>query len=64
MANISGGAKSGGKGGSSHASNAALDDNEDLLPRRRAQFDKWKRKKTTNQMISYDKSPSPPIKRT
>jgi hypothetical protein len=57
-----------GKGGSAGATNADLQDDEDLMARR-LNFDNWKSKRkksklVESQMISYDKSPNPPIKRT
>ena len=57
---MAGGGKGGGKG---HASNAALDDNEDVT-RRRVAFGKWKAKKRPHQMIDYAKSPPPPRRTT
>ena len=64
MAGSTGGKVS--KGGSTgQASNAALQDDEDIMARRRALFGKWKQKKIPNQMIGYVNSPTPPaIKRT
>lgn len=57
-----GGGKGGGKGGSAgHASNAALQDDEDTMNRRKINFGKWaegRRKKNP-----YPKSNMPPAKK-
>jgi hypothetical protein len=53
-------------GGSGHASNAALQDDEDKMARRRALFGEWKGLKLAKKevhparMIDYSNSPSPP----
>lgn len=60
-----GGAKGSGKGGSAGASNADLQDDEDLMARKamlRHNFDRWKKKrKPPSALIAYEKSPNPPI---
>jgi hypothetical protein len=52
-------------GNSNKASNAALDDDEDLMNRRRVNFEKWKgarkkkRESHPSHLIDYVNSPSP-----
>ena len=61
-----GGTKPGGKGASGHATNAALQSDEDLMARRAANFKDWKHKKLNKvrkEFLSYANSPTPP-KRT
>jgi hypothetical protein len=53
------GASKGGKGASS-GPNAALNDDEDLMNRRRVLWKQWKATKMPNRVIDYDKSPSAP----
>lgn len=61
-----GGPKGPSKGGSAgQASNADLQDDEDLMARklnRRVVFDKWKSKRRPNRMIDYINSPKPIVK--
>ena len=56
------------KGGSGHASNAALQSDEDVMARRAANFNGWKHaklKKVRNEFMDYANSPTPPrISRT
>jgi len=66
---MAGGGKGSSKGGSSgHASNAALQDDEDIMARRKVLFGKWKasrkdkRPTHPNHMIDYAQSPEPPKK--
>jgi hypothetical protein len=64
------GSQSGGKGGGGHASNAALDDNEDVKVRRGKHFRAWmaaRRKGGSNSKaapldMSYPNSPKPPAR--
>jgi hypothetical protein len=53
------GASKGGKGGSA-GPNAALNDDEDLMNRRRVLWGKWKRTKMPDRVIDYVNSPSAP----
>lgn len=56
------GGKGSAKGGSSgHASNADLQDDEDVMARRRLTFGKWKSNRhPKNMVINYVNSPTPP----
>jgi hypothetical protein len=60
-----GGKNTGRPGGSGHASNAALQDDEDLMARRGKRFRTWaaekrKSKSRRSSLIDYVNSPSPP----